>query len=135
MKDHKDKELEKLVDKLMQHETLKTPSQDFTDNVIRHIKILEDKKATAYKPLIPKPIWALLAACFVGIFLFLVFGTPSQESTWMPAMNTDVLYDNQLTKALSGVKFSSITMYAFVFFALMLGIQIPLLKRYYEKGL
>lgn len=135
MKDPKDKELEKLVDKMMQYEMLKTPSQDFTANIMKQIETLQEKKTTVYKPLISKPVWAVLAVCFTGLFLFLVFGNTSQESTWMPVVNTDVLYNNQLTKALSGIKFSSITMYACLFFALMLGVQIPLLKRYHERHL
>ena len=131
-----DKNLEKLVDNLMKYDRLQKPSQDFTSSVMEHIESLKTSKTTiVYKPLISKPAWAVIGVCVLVIAGFAVFGTSTSQSTWLPQVNYDALVHNNLTNTLSGFKFSSTTMYAVVLLALMLCIQVPLLKNYMDRQL
>lgn len=133
METNKDQNIEQLVNKIMQHDRLETPSSDFTRHVMQHLEAVERSKATVYKPLISKPVWALIGFGVLGLIGFAIFGNSPAENTWMPEWNLNTLYDNSFTNTLSKIKFSSVTMYGVVFFALMLGIQIPLLKRQHDK--
>jgi len=127
------KQIERLVDKMMKHDSLQKPSSDFTANIMAQVEALGTSKSIAYKPLISKPVWVLIGLGVLAIVGYAMTGTTTTENTWMPEWNLDSLYSNSLTNTLSKLKFSSITMYAVVFFALMLGIQIPLLKRQHDK--
>ena len=136
MKDNKDQNLEKLVDKLMQHDTLEQPSNDFTSQVMQHIDALEKSKATVYKPLIPKPIWYAITIGMVVLVGFLYPGSAvDSQSSWLPEVNYDALVHNGMTHILSAFKFSTTTMYVLILFAVMICIQIPLLKSYMDRRL
>lgn len=133
MKDDKKQELERLVDKMMKHDSLQKPSDDFTVNIMDQVEALKASKSIAYKPLISKPVWVLIGLGVLAIVGYAITGTTTPESSWMPEWNWNSLYNNSFTNTLSKIKFSSVTMYGVVFFALMLGIQIPLLKRQHDK--
>lgn len=136
MKDNRDQNLEKLVDKFMKHDTLEQPSNDFTSQVMQHIESLEKSKATVYEPLIPKAVWYAIAVGMVVLIGFLYSGTVvDSQSSWLPNVNYDALLHNAMTSILSSYKFSSTTMYALVLLAIMLCIQIPLLKSYMDRRL
>lgn len=136
METNKDQNIEKLVDKLMQHDSLEQPSLDFTSNVMQRIEAEAKSKVTVYKPLIAKPVWYAIAAAMVVLVGFLYSSsTVGSESSWLPEVNYDALFENKLTNTLSAFKFSSTTMYAFLFFAVMLCVQIPVLKRYLNHRL
>ena len=136
MKDNKDQNLEKLVDKLMHHDGLEQPSNDFTSQVMQHIESLEKSKATVYKPLIPKPVWYAIAIGMVVLVGFLYSSsTVDSQSSWLPQVNYDALFHNGMTNIVSAFKFSTTTMYVLGLFAIMLCIQIPLLKNYMDRRL
>jgi len=127
------KQIERLVDKMMKHDSLQKPSSDFTANIMAQVEALGTSKSIAYKPLISKPVWILIGLGVLAIVGFAMTGTTTTENTWMPEWNLDSLYNNGLSNTLSKLKFSSITMYGVVFFALMLGVQISLLKKQHDK--
>ena len=120
----------------MQHDTLEQPSNDFTSQVMQHIDALEKSKATVYKPLIPKSVWYAIAIGMVVLVGFLYSGSAADsQSSWLPQVNYDALVHNGMTRILSAFKFSTTTMYVLLLFAVMICIQIPLLKSYMDRQL
>jgi len=135
MKNNIDKHLEKLTNKIMEETSLESPSFDFTDNIMSQVQIIKTSDVTVYKPLISKSIWILIALGFITLIGYLIFGTTSQESEALFTINFDVLFNNRFTETLSAMKFSDTLMYAVVSLGIMLFIQIPLLKNYFDNRL
>ena len=135
MKNNIDKHLEKLTNKIMEETSLESPSFDFTDNIMSQVQIIKTSDVNVYKPLISKSIWILIALGFITLIGYLILGTTSQDSEALFTINFDVLFNNRFTETLSAMKFSDTLMYAVVSLGIMLFIQIPLLKNYFDNRL
>lgn len=132
MKENIDKQMEKLTDKVMKHSVIESPSFDFTENVMSQVIAFEESRVTSYQPLISKRAWILI---FVGFFAFLayvIFVTKPETSDWFNIvdMNTE-----RASKLLNGIQTPRIAAYGVGLLAMMLLIQIPLLKNYFDKRL
>ena len=128
-----DKRIEELVNKLMQADSLETAPADFTDKVMAKVEALADSKATVYKPLIPKYIWWLIAVGFASLVGNILLSDSSGSGSLIERYNLpDVSFN--LFENIS-LDFSSTLMYAIVFFAIMVSVQIPLLKQYFNNRL
>ena len=126
-----DKKIEELVNKLMEADALEQAPINFTDNVMSKIEALSNSKAMVYKPLIPKYILWLFGTGFIGIIGYLLFTQPTGSSTLLERFNlSDISLDpfEGLT-----FEFSNTLIYAMVLFAIMLSIQIPILKQYFNS--
>lgn len=135
MSDNVDKHIERLVDKTMDYSELESPSLDFTNVVMSQVNALEKGTVTTYQPLISKPMWFAIFAVGLAIVLYIIFGTTTSESGWLNTIDLSVLTDNKLNNAFSGFKVSKTVMYAVVLFGIMLFIQVPILKHYFDRRL
>ena len=133
MKENIDKHIENLVDKTMKKSTLESPSFDFTNAVMAQVNALEQSTVTTYKPLISKPMWFVLFALGFAIVLYIIFGMNTTETGWLNSIDLSVITDNKLSNAMSGFKVSKTVMYGVVLFGIMLFIQVPILKHYFDK--
>ena len=133
MEKHLDKKLDELTNRMMQDSSLEKPSFNFTDAVMQKIEIASKNKITDYKPLISKPIWGLISLSFFVVLYMIVSTSTSSDSTFFNTLNFDTLFDNQITKSFSSVSFSKTVMYTITLFGLMLCVQIPILKNYFDK--
>ena len=126
-----DKRIEGIIDKLMSADTLETPSFDFTNNVMSKVEAFKNSKATVYKPLIPKYVWWFIASGFIALIGFVLFKDSSNGASLSERYNLPEVSLNPL-EGLS-FNFSSTLIYATVLFAIMITIQIPLLKQYFNN--
>lgn len=128
-----DKRIEDLVNKLMEADALEQPSFDFTDKVMAKVEALSDSSITTYKPLIPKPVLWTIAAGFLVLVGYVMFSSPSNNESLSEKYNIAQDYQNLL----EGISFdfSSTLMYSILFLAIMLSVQIPLLKHYVNNRL
>jgi hypothetical protein len=131
--ENEDKRIEELVDKLMANDSLEKAPVNFTNDVMSKIEALSETKTIAYKPLIPKYVWWLLGLGFVALIVNVILNKPSDSSSLserynLPEISFDVF--NNLS-----VNFSSTLMYATVLLAVMVAIQVPLLKQYFNQKL
>ncbi len=124
-----EKRIEAFIDKLMADETLKQPSLDFTDNVMSKVEAIST--ATVYKPLIPKSIWFIIIGSFVALVGYIYFKEPLTSSGWLDRFNLSNISINPLQNV--SFEFSKTLIYAMVFLAITVSIQIPLLKHYFSK--
>ena len=131
MKTQEDKQLEQLVTKAMQKATLETPSFQFTDRVMAAVKAEQQRAISRYAPLIPKYIWISIAAFVVGITAYLWFYVQTTPIEF-PNLSFDFM-QNIPSQAVSNFRVSNITGYAFLLLAVMICVQIPVLKRYFER--
>ena len=124
-----EKRIEAFIDKLMADETLEQPSLDFTDNVMSKVEAIST--ATVYKPLIPKSIWFIIIGSFVALGGYIYFKEPLTSSGWLDRFNLSNISINPLQNV--SFEFSKTLIYAMVFLAITVSIQIPLLKHYFSK--
>ncbi|SRX74377.1 hypothetical protein [Aequorivita antarctica] len=132
MKENEAKQLEHLVAKAMQKSTLESPSLQFTNKVMAAINAEQHSVAVRYRPLIPIYIWIAIAALVVGFtsyIWFVVQPTPLD----LPTFSFNFMENNLLSKKVAAMSIPKITGYAVMLLALMLCIQIPMLKRYFDK--
>jgi hypothetical protein len=122
-----DKNIEKLIGKIMMENTLEYPSIDFTSKVMSHIVATEKSKIQNYKPLISTPIWIVILGSLVASILYAVFYNKPYESEMVHS------YVVNVSNILSDFHFSKNTVYAILIVPLMVLIQIPFLKNYYDK--
>ncbi|MFD2823245.1 hypothetical protein ACFS5M_06165 [Lacinutrix iliipiscaria] len=133
MKAHEDKAIERLVRKVMQDTELKSPSEDFTSQIMSQIEAIESNTITTYKPLISKRVWSVIGFAILAISVYLFIITPSNETSWFSHVNFESLTNNSIIHTVSSFKMSKTLMYALVFLSIMICVQIPLLKNHFDK--
>jgi len=132
MKEQETKDLEQLVSKAMQKATLETPSFQFTDKVMAAINAEHQSVTARYRPLIPKYIWAAITVTILGITAYLWFLIQPAPLD-LPKLSFDFMENNLLSKEVTSFTPSKITVYALLLLAVMICVQIPMLKRYFDK--
>jgi uncharacterized membrane protein (DUF485 family) len=130
MKANEDKNIEKLIDHLMKDTTLASPSFDFTSKVMSQVIATKTSAATTYQPLISKQTFI---AIFIGLAVLIAYvlwnGTAASNNRLLH-LNYNLLTNFNPIKTW---QFSTITTYTVVLTTIMLCIQIPLLKNYYDR--
>lgn len=133
MKENEDKQLENLVEKAMRQSVLETPSFDFTTNLMLKVENMKQSPTTIYQPLISKHMWFWIFTGFVAFVAYIIFITKPEASTWFSTI--DILDTEKVSNMFNGIQLSRTVIYATIFFAVMLLVQIPLLKNYFDKRL
>ncbi len=135
MNEKVDKQIEKLVERSMKTQSLESPLPNFTSMVMDEVLALNKSKVTVYKPLISKPMWFAIFVVVLLIVSYIIFGMNTTETSWFKFIDLSGLTDNRLSNTLSGFKVSKTVMYSVVLFGIMLFIQVPILKNYFDKRL
>jgi hypothetical protein len=128
MKEHTNKPIEKLVDKVMKSSSLETPSFDFTAKVMSQVMAHSKSGVTVYKPLFSKSAWVVLLLVATVLIAVSVYSNDSSSLGLL-----DKLDLSKLPNLFSGIKISQTAMYSLLMFAIMMCIQVPLLKHYFNK--
>ncbi len=131
-----DKQIEKMVDKMMKETSLESPSFNFTDMVMAQVLEAKTSQVTVYKPLISKWIWYAVFASMIGLMVYLTFNDSNPASTGLfDKLNLKALPSLNISKAFENFHYSRTTIYACVLLTVMLFVQIPILKYYMDKKL
>jgi hypothetical protein len=122
-----DKNIEKIIGEIMAESTLESPSIDFTSKVMSQILVVEKSKIQHYKPLISTPIWIVILGSLISLILYTAF--------WNESYNSEIghSYVVNIPNIFSEFHFSKNIIYAILIVPLMILVQIPLLKNYYDK--
>ncbi len=130
MKVSEDKNIEKLIDNLMKDATLESPSFDFTSKVMSQVLATKTSEATTYKPLISKQVFIALFSSLTVLVIYILFNGNTSSGNDFLRLNYNLLHDLNLVDTF---RFSKITTYSVVLTTIMLFIQIPLLKNYFDR--
>ena len=128
MNTNEDKHIEKLVDKMLKNQALESPSFDFTSKLMSKVTTSQSNSITTYKPLISGKTILTIAGILLALIGYSFFYDGTQTSKWIP--HIDFVPFNNLTAL---YEFSTVTTYSVVLTAIMLFIQIPILKNYYNN--
>lgn len=131
MKNNDDKNIEKLVNKMMSESVLESPSINFTSTVMSEVLSVEKSKALVYKPVISRKAWLIIFASIIALFSFLLLNTKSEAS----AINFDlsIFRFDKIFTSLPAFHISSMTTNVLLAAGIMLLIQIFFLKSYLNK--
>ena len=132
MDKHKDP-WDKLGRKVFENISPEMPSEDFVAKVARRITELEQSKATVYRPLITKKGWLGILLTFGTLLVAMAFysqGSPNIEKWW--SLLPEGSQNPQLN---GGLSISKVTLYGLLAFTAFFFVQIPLLKKQYERHL
>ncbi len=135
MEENVDKHVEKLTKKVMSTSVIESPSFDFKSNVMAEIKSAHLSNATKYTPLISSRVWVLIGIALVSLLLFILFGDVTVTAGWLSQIGIERFYNYEIANPLSDLNVPTTLLYAVIFFGIMLTIQIPLLKRYFNQRL
>lgn len=133
MNENVDKQLDELSKKVLLKTKVEQPSFDFTNNVMSKIESFSASGITTYEPLISKRSWILMGIALMSICGFAFFGTFDAKDSWLDALGLDRFLEFSIPNPLSNLEFSNTVFYALLLFSIMLCIQIPILKTYYDK--
>ena len=130
MKEQTDKHIETFIDKAMKSSTLETPSFDFTVKVMSQITASSNSSVTVYKPLFSKSAWVIMLLLTAAILVYALFSNDTSTLGWFDKVDLAKVFN-----LFSGIKISQTAMYSLLMFAVMLFVQVPLLKHYFNKRL
>jgi hypothetical protein len=133
MKESEDKYMNELIDKVMKHAALETPSVDFTSMVMGKVEAIKLNAHTTYEPLISKRVWLLIFSISIVLVVAVTSFGAIDYSSWSNTMDFSFMKTIEFSKISNGMQLSNATRVSIVMFCLMLLIQIPLLKRYFDK--
>lgn len=133
MSDKLDKRIDQLVGKVMKESTLETPSFDFTSKVMQHVVATSKSKATVYEPLISKRVWFVIFTCVLVLVVFVTLNGNTQNNDLFSSINANIISKLKFSNPLLGFTLPSTTMYAIVMLLVMLFVQLPILKNYFDK--
>lgn len=131
MKNNEDKNLELLMQKLMNSVPVENPSDGFTENVLKAIHAGETSNAFVYKPLITKGWWIFISCVFAALVVYFIFnpGTANSGFKFIPGFFNSIESIVPLQDIPSNM--ASVLLVAI----LMICVQIFLLKYYFDKRL
>lgn len=135
MNENADKHLDELSRKVMRHSTIEHPSIDFTQNVMSQVENIATSDVTTYVPLISKRLWFLIITALVAIGSLAFFGIFNNSNSWFDRLPLDRISEYSFPNPFATIEFSQTVLYAALLFAIMMCIQIPILKRYFDKRL
>ena len=131
MKNNDDKEIEKLVDKMMSESVIESPSFDFTSKVMSQVLSVEKKKSFVYKPVISKKMWFIILGGLLALFAFLFFNMNTTTSKF--SFNLSIFSFDKWFSSFSDIHISPMTGNVLLVATLMLLVQIFLLKNHFNK--
>jgi len=134
MKDNVENLLDELSDKIITKSNLESPSLEFTANVMSNINIeYKQSESTIYKPLISKKTWFIIALVFMVMYTYVFLGNTSGNINWFTNVDYNFMPNISVYNVFSKISFSKTALYAIIVLTLMLFIQIPLLKKYFDN--
>ncbi|MEP5338505.1 MAG: hypothetical protein ABJL44_15305 [Algibacter sp.] len=136
MKESENKYVDNLSKKIIKEAAVESPSFNFTDTVMSQIETLSVRSSvTAYKPLISIKGWLVIAIVFIALLIIMIMTSEGYSLDLLNKINFSIISNNKMGEALSNIKISKTLTYTIALFGLMLSIQIPWLKHYFDKRL
>ncbi len=132
----KDKLLESWAEESLRNLSLESPSSHFAEDVMMRLNEAKaiDTSYFKYRPLINKPVWAILALGLIGLISILYFSdvpmVKNQTPTWM---HTPLTWFQNLDFKFPDLTVSSSASIAILVFSVLLLIEIPIIQKLMER--
>ena len=128
----KEKDLEKLMDKIFDVDQLEAPSSDFTSAVLQKVET-HTKERFSYTPLLPK--WVFIAILLlVVVFVAYVMGNTDSGTTGFRYLESFNFSLSWLSDGYSKLNFSRILGYTILPLGVLICIQASLLSKFMNRS-
>ncbi|MFT5863774.1 MAG: hypothetical protein ACI828_002442 [Flavobacteriales bacterium] len=133
MKDRMDVRLEEMTTKIVEGAGLKKPATDFTSRIMGAIELQAQSVTTIYTPLISKKMWWVIGFAIAAVVGYIV-STNMQLTVMQEAVSTmsSELPKWEMPKYELDVAVPNTLVYGVLIMAILIAIEIPLLKRQYN---
>ena len=132
--EQENKHIDSFLSNVVKEAGTESPSDGFVMDVMDAIETEElAAPAFVYKPVFSTKHWLFVAACVVGIFVLAIL--LPENSVLSDKFANDVSKVEGFFSIFDGISINSIYTYALVFVAMMVIIQIPILKYQFSKNL
>ncbi|WP_062057751.1 hypothetical protein [Aquimarina longa] len=121
------------VECLVKEAGLNTPSANFLNNVMCNVETIKNYQEKAYKPLISKRSWLVIAMGVISLICLTLF-LPDTKNSIFSEVNLSIVKIIKINDFFSGFKFYKTTVYGIVFLAVLFFIQVSFLKRRIDKS-
>ena len=134
MSDKQTDRLDALTSKMVKDTPQETPSINFSKNVMDAIYAIETgKELKKSQPLISKNVWALCIGILVAATFYLLKNTELSDNGLLSKIDLSRFSEAVSIDMNLGFTVSNITIYGFIFLAIMVSIQIGYIKNYYNS--
>jgi len=125
--------LDDFTKKLVKELPSEQPSSAFLNNVMNAVNAIEVKESKVCKPLISMKVWFLIVVSIVVSMFLLLKTEPIKRPEFLPEVDTSKLFSIFSTDYSLTFTTSNTVIYGFLFFAIMMTIQIVYLKNHHNK--
>ncbi|WP_190811513.1 hypothetical protein [Flagellimonas sp. S3867] len=129
---NEDKDLEKLINSLMEEAPLETPSDNFTDMVVARVEELKSSKLM-FRPLITKKTFLLWAVILGGLTFYLASLDSSFNANIGNYLSAISEANSWFSDKLPQFQLSRKIIYMTGAFVIMIYFQAMLLKRFFNR--
>jgi len=136
------KNIEEITKYIIKEAKVESPSENFLDKVMNSVKLERKLSLTkVYQPLISKSAWLLISTVFFALSI-LILSANSENSYLLSKVNVsffDKITSIKILETISSINifknihFSSTFTYSFVFFAVLVMLQLLVIKYYFNK--
>ncbi|MGX1930871.1 hypothetical protein [Flagellimonas sp. 2504JD4-2] len=127
-----DKDLEKLIHKLLDEAPLDSPSDNFTEMVVAKVEAVKTAKLT-FKPLITKRAFLLWTVVLGGLAFYLLTSDTAFNADIGTYLSTFSETNSWISDKLGQLQLSKKMIYTIGSFGVMLYFQTVLLKRFFNR--
>lgn len=128
----KEKDLERLMDKIFDVDQLEAPSSDFTSAVLEKVEA-HTKERLSYTPLLPKWVFVLLLLLVIAFTVYVLGNTHSGNMglRYLDSLNFSLSW---LSDGYSKLNFSRILGYTILPLGVLICIQASLLSKFMNRS-
>ncbi|MEZ4841962.1 MAG: hypothetical protein R2821_10760 [Flavobacteriaceae bacterium] len=132
MSGQEDKQLDDFLKKVIKEVPLKTPAENFTEQLLQKIAVEKQQSSISYTPIISTKGWIFIFSTILLIISYLYINNTSatSEQNQILAIFNNILSAFDFTFS---INFSETFSYAIVLLIPLLLIQITLLKKHFNK--
>ncbi|WP_299525157.1 hypothetical protein [uncultured Lutibacter sp.] len=136
------KNIEEITKYIIKEAQIESPSEDFLDKVMNSVKLESKLSLTkVYQPLISKSAWLLMITVFFGLSIFMFAGNSENSyvlskvgvSFFDKITSIKVLENISSINVFKNIHFSSTFTYSFIFFSILVMLQLYFIKNYFNK--
>ena len=136
------KNIEEITKYIIKEAQIESPSEDFLDKVMNSVKLESKLSLTkVYQPLISKSAWLLMITVFFGLSIFMFAGNSENSyvlskvgvSFFDKITSIKVLENISSINIFKNIHFSSTFTYSFIFFSILVMLQLYFIKNYFNK--
>jgi hypothetical protein len=126
--------LDSFTKKMVKDLPTEKPSNSFSKNVMNVINNLEVEKSTnVYEPLISKRTWFLIISSLIVSMILLLKTTPIKTPNFISKIDTSGISNPFSFDVSMSFTASNVTLYGFLFLAIMAVIQFGYIRNYYNN--